>query len=63
MNRQHNATFAHADLVATAARFDRGPSHHVGATFHKPAPQRVVTVRRPGRIMRALYAFLIGANF
>lgn len=31
----------------------------IGATFHKPAPVRV-TYRKPGRIMRAVYAFLIG---
>lgn len=53
MNRQHNATAAHLDLEAQAARTQ------IGRTFHKPAPVRV-TVRRPGRIMRAVYAVLLG---
>lgn len=55
MSRQHNATAAHLDLTAYADRTK------IGSTFHKPAPQRV-TVRRPGPIMRALYAILIGIN-
>ena len=56
MDRQHNATAAHLDLAAYAERTK------IGSTFHKPAPQRV-TVRRPGRFIRALYAILIGINF
>jgi len=55
MDRQHNATAAHIDLDAYAARTK------IGRTFHQPAPQRV-TVRRPGRFLRALYAVLIGIN-
>lgn len=31
----------------------------IGATFHKPAPQRV-TYRKPSRLMRAVYSFLLG---
>lgn len=31
----------------------------IGATFHKPAPQRV-TYRKPSRFMRALYSVLLG---
>ena len=53
MNREHNSTSAHLDLAAYAERTK------IGRTFHQPAPQRI-TVRRPGRFLRALYALLIG---
>lgn len=56
MSREHNATAAHFDLTAYADRTK------IGSTFHKPAPIRSVTYTRPGRIMRALYAILIGIN-
>lgn len=55
MAREHNSTAAHLDLSAYADRTK------IGHTFHRPAPVRV-TVRRPGRFIRALYAILIGIN-
>lgn len=48
-NREHNATAAHFDLMAQAARTQ------IGAHFHKPAPVRV---RKPGRILSFLYSLL-----
>lgn len=55
MNRQHNATAAHLDLEAQAARTK------IGATFHKPAPIRA-TIRKPHPLIARLYAILIGIN-
>jgi hypothetical protein len=48
-NREHNATSAHIDLMALAARTQ------IGAHFHKPAPIRV---RKPGPILSFLYGLL-----
>lgn len=56
MNREHNATAAHLDMTAQAERTK------VGRTFHQPAPIRV-TVRKPGRFVRALYSILLAINF
>lgn len=55
MSREHNSTAAHLDLDAYAARTK------IGATFHKPAPQRV-TVRQPSRFVARLYAILVAFN-
>lgn len=49
---------AYSELQATA-RVVHAPK--IGATFHKPAPQRI-TIRKPRPIIARLYAILIGAN-
>lgn len=55
MSREHNATAAHLDMTAQAERTK------IGRTFHQPAPVRV-TVRKPGRFVRAFYSLLLALS-
>lgn len=62
MNRQSHAYSRSADYqpftYATPQAAQSTPAH-VGTTFHVPA-RMAPRVRRPGPIMRRLYAVLIG---